>query len=175
MHDEPFETVDWSTIPGPPDYRPDNVLAALRSMLSPNAAGWAHPATMMRFAAGNDHGGTIYPAAVAATTAMLEITDRHPGPPRQAALDVLLDWWVFDPEPGYDEYVDNNGNAVNMVQAIQNTVLAASPVLQRVAADPRDPVAARGARDLLLCARHGWGSFLSRVFAVTQPMCSTYG
>jgi hypothetical protein len=54
-------------------------------MLSPKATDWADPATMMRFAAGNDHAGTIYPAGVAATAAMLELIDLHPGDTRRTA------------------------------------------------------------------------------------------
>jgi hypothetical protein len=160
VHDEPWEAVGWSAIPGPPTYRPEAVLAALRAMLSPKATDWADPATMMRFAAGNDHAGTIYPAGVAATAAMLEVIDMHLGDARSAALAVLLDWWVFDPEPGYEEYLGEKNNLVNLVLAIQDTVLAASSMLDRVASDPHDPVAGSLAAELMLCARHGWGSFV---------------
>jgi hypothetical protein len=41
----------------------------------------------------------------------------------------------------------------------QDTVLAASSMLERVASDPHDPVAGLAA-ELMLCARHGWGSFV---------------
>jgi hypothetical protein len=160
VHDEPWEAVGWSAIPGPSAYRPETVLAALRAMLSPKATAWADPATMMRFAAGNDHGGTIYPAGVAATAAMLEVIDMHPGDARRAALAVLLDWWTFDPEPGYEVFLGENKVPVNLVLAIQGTVLAASSMLERAASDPHDPVAGRLAAELMLCARHGWGSFV---------------
>lgn len=160
VHDEPWEAVDWSAIPGPATYRPETVLAALHALLSPKATDWADPATMVRFAAGNDHGGTIYPAGVAATAALLEVIDMHPGNARRAALAVLLDWWVFDPEPGYEEYLEDNKRPVNLVMAIQDAVLAASSMLERVASDPHDPVAGHLAAELMLCARHGWGSFV---------------
>ncbi|MEV4481835.1 hypothetical protein [Micromonospora coxensis] len=160
MHDEPWEAVDWSAIPGPPTYRPEAVVAALRAMLSPKGTGWAAPATMMRSAAGNDHGGTIYPAGVAATAAMLEIIDVHPGDARRAALAVLLDWWAFEPEPGYKEYLAENNLPVDLVLAIQGMILAASSMLERVASDPRDAVAGRLAAELMLCAHHGWGTIV---------------
>ncbi len=160
MHDEPWEAVSWSAIPGPPEYRPEAVLAALRAMLSPMSTDWADSATMMRFAAGNDHGGTIYPAGVAATAAMLEVIDMHPGDARRTALAVLLDWWVFDPEPGCEEFLGENKEPVNLVLGIQDTVLAASSMLERVASDPHDPVAGPLGAELMLCARHGWGSFV---------------
>jgi hypothetical protein len=159
VHDEPWEAVAWSAIPGPPEYRPERVLVALRAMVSPKTTAADDPATMMRFAAGNDHGGTIYPAGVAATAAMVEIVDLHPDS-RRTALAVLLDWWVFDPEPGYEEYLDGNNEPVNLVLAIQDTVLAASSTLERVASDAQDPASGRLAAELLLCARHGWGSFI---------------
>jgi hypothetical protein len=107
---------------------------------------------MMRFAAGNDHGGTIYSAGVAAAAAMLELIDMHAGDPRCRALAVLLDWWLFDPEPGYEQYRDGNDNRVDLVGAIQDTVLTASSMLERVATDPLDPVGGRMAAELLLCA-----------------------
>ncbi|MGW1344755.1 hypothetical protein ACWCOV_27190 [Kribbella sp. NPDC002412] len=129
-------------------------------MVSAKAGGWADPATMMRSAAGNDHGGTIYPAGVAATAALLEVIDVHPGCPRRAALAVLLDWWVFDPESGYEQYLGENNKPVSVVLAIQGTVLAASSMLERVASDLQDPTAGRLAAELILCARHGWGSFV---------------
>jgi hypothetical protein len=129
-------------------------------MLSPRVTDRADPATMMRSAAGNDHGGTIYPAGVAATAAMLEVIDMHPGDARRAALAVLLDWWVFDPEPGCEEYLGGNSKPVSLVSAIQDMVLAASPMLERVASDANDPASGRLAAELVLCARHGWGSFV---------------
>jgi hypothetical protein len=91
---------------------------------------------------------------------MLELIDLHPGDAGRTALAVLLDWWLFDPEPGYEEYLDSNNQPVNLVLTIQATVRAASPMLERVTSDMHDPRSARPAADLLLCARDGWGSYI---------------
>jgi hypothetical protein len=137
------------------------VATAFRALLAPRANDWADAATMMRFAVGNDHGGTIYPAAVAATAAMLDIIKVHPDRPRHTALGVLLDWWAsFDPEPDYEEYLDAAGERVDVVASMRHTVLGAAHVLERVATDRRDAVGGGLAAELLTCARSGWGVWI---------------
>jgi hypothetical protein len=152
--------IDWALIPGPPEYRPNEVAVALRAVLAPQASDWTDAATMMRFAAGNDHRGTIYPAAARATEVLLEIAATEPGQACRTALAVLLDWWCFDPEPGYEHYIDATGEQVDLVDAIQRAVLATTVQLQQMAADPRDPVSARMAAELMACAHHGWGTWI---------------
>jgi hypothetical protein len=160
---ERWQEIDWSAIPGPPEYRPDTVATAFRALLAPHPDDRADPATMMRFAVGNDHGGTIYPAAVAATAAMLDIIEVHPGQPRRAALGILLDWWAsFDPEPDYEEYLDAAGERVDVVAAIRRAVLGATHVLEHTQEDQRDAVAGRLAAELLACARSGWGVWIEQ-------------
>jgi hypothetical protein len=97
-------------------------------MLAPHADAWAGLATRMRSAVGNDHAGTVYPAATAVAAEMLDIIATRPGRPRRAALDVLLDWWTsVVAEPGYETYLDEAGQTVHVVVAIRTTVLAARP------------------------------------------------
>ena len=158
---ERWQDIVWSVIPGPPEYRPDRVATAFQALLVPHGDDWADAATMMRCAVGNDHGGTIYPAAVAATEAMLDIIEAHPGRPRRTALGVLLDWWAsFDPEPGYEEYLDTTGQRVDVLAAMQRTVLDASQALEQVSADRNDTVSDGLAAELLTCARSGWGVWI---------------
>src|SRR2546423_14772067 len=113
---------------------------------------------MMRFAVGNDHGGTIYPAAVEATRAMLDIIAARPGRPRGTALGVLLDWWSgFDPEPGYEQYRTADGERVDLISAMRDTILQGREVLQQAGADTRDPNGGRLATQLWTCVQAGWG------------------
>src|SRR5262249_25940266 len=115
-------------------------------------------AEMMRFAVGNDHGGTIYPAAVEATRAMLDIIAAYPGEPRTVALCVLLDWWTgFDPDPEYEQYHTAEGERVDLISAMRNTILGGRQVLQQAATDTRDPKSGRLAAELWTCAQAGWG------------------
>lgn len=158
-----WQEIDWSAIPGPPEYRPDTVATAFRALLAPHTDDRADPATMMRFAVGNDHRGTIYPAAVAATAAMLDIIKVRPDRPRHTALGILLDWWAsFDPEPGYEEYLDAAGERVDVVAAIRRTVLGATHMLEQVQKDQRDAVGGRLAAELLTCARSGWAIWIEQ-------------
>lgn len=155
---ERWMDIDWSAIPGPPEYRPDRVVRAFQALLHPTAEDWSDAGTMMRFAVGNDHGGTIYPAAVEATRAMLDIIAAYPGQPRAVALCVLLDWWSsFDPEPGYERYHTAEGDHVDLVSAMRDTILSGQEVLQHAVADTRDLKSGPLARQLWTCAQAGWG------------------
>jgi hypothetical protein len=109
----------WPAIPGPPEYRPDHVVRAFQALLHPAAEDWSDAGTMMRFAVGNDCGGSIYPAAVEATRVMLDLIAAYPGEPRTVALYVLLDWWAgFDPEPGYEQYDTAETGRVDLMSAM---------------------------------------------------------
>lgn len=155
---EGWMDIDWAAIPGPPEYHPDHVVRAFQALLHPTAEDWSDAGTMMRFAVGNDCGGSIYPAAVEATRAMLDLIAAYPGEPRTVALCVLLDWWAgFDPEPGYEQYDTAEAGRVDLISAMRDTVLNRREVLQQAATDPRDPRGARLAAQLWTCAQAGWG------------------
>jgi hypothetical protein len=151
--------VDWSAIPGPDLYDGREVAAALRAMRQPGPKDWADPAQMMRSAAGNDHAGTIFPAAVQATEEMLRLIE-NPGDARAIAFGVLLDWWGgFEPEPGFERVDDGSGGTIGLTDAVAHRVTAATELLARVAADETDPSSA-AARDLLRVVAAGWGTWV---------------
>jgi hypothetical protein len=104
---------------------------------------------------GNDHAGTLYPAAVAGTDVLLEIITEHPGLPRQTALCVLLDWWgCIQPEPGYESYTDHEGETIDVITAIVERVRQAVGTPQTIAEQDSN---ARGlARELLRAQGQGW-------------------
>lgn len=155
---ERWMAVDWSAIPGPPEYRPDQVMRAFRALLNPSAEDWSDAGHMMRVAVGSDCGGTIYPAAVEATLAMLEIIAGYPGRPRAVALGVLLDWWAgFDPHPGYEQYRTAGGQRVDLIAAMRDTVLSGRDVLHHAGADANDLTSGRLATQLWACVEAGWG------------------
>jgi hypothetical protein len=111
-----------------------------------------------RSAVGNDHAGTLYPAAVAATNRLLDIIEHRPGAPRRAALNVLLDWWgTFQPEPGYETFQDDHGAVVELLPALMKEVAAAKPLIESIPGS--DPVASKPARVLVQCIGAGWVPF----------------
>jgi hypothetical protein len=154
---ERWMEVDWSAIPGPPEYRPERVVLAFRALLNSSAEDGSDAGAMMRCAVGSDCGGTIYPAAVEATRAMLDIIAEYPGRPRVGALCILLDWWSgFEPEPGYEQYRTAGGERVDLIVAMRETVLRGRDVLQQASADTGG-LGGRLAAELWTSAEAGWG------------------
>jgi|ERR1700722_7402382 hypothetical protein len=148
---------DWDEIPGPMYYRPSEVEPAINS-LAETTVEEGDVGARLRRAVGNDHAGTLYPAAVAATNRLLDIIEHRAGAPRRAALNILLDWWgTFQPEPGYGTFQERNGTNVELVPTVMEEVAAAKAVIERIPAS--DPIARKSALILLQCIETGWVPF----------------
>jgi hypothetical protein len=148
------QAIDWAALPGPRWYRPEAVAEAFANLLTttPNDLDQGGG---IRSAVGNDHAGTLYPAAVTGTDVLLEIIANHPGPPRNTALGVLLDWWgCFQPEPGFESYTDQKGETIYVIAAIVGRVRQAVGLLQVIAEQDSN---ARGLiRELIRAQSQGW-------------------
>ncbi|MER6174905.1 hypothetical protein [Streptosporangium sp. NPDC001681] len=154
-----MEMVDWSRIPGTCWYRPEDAQAAVEVLAHSASAGQAVRALAdLRSTVSNDHAGTLYPAAVPATSVFLRVISDRPGPPRQEALNTLLDWWgCFQPEPGFETYEDPSSGSVALIEGITSRVRSAADVLHRVMDDPSEGGGHRpGARLLLAKLDRGW-------------------
>lgn len=146
--------VEWAAIPGPLWYQPETVAEAFASLIN-TARGGHDPGHAVRSAVGNDHAGTLYPAAVIGTDVLLDIIARYPGPPRNIALGVLLDWWgCFQPEPGFESYIDQVGQTVHVIPAIVRRVRLAVGTLQGIA--EQDAGARRLIQELITVQHQGW-------------------
>jgi hypothetical protein len=146
--------IAWSAIPGPEYYDARLAESAFEGLLDP-APSARDAAASLRRAVGNDHAGTLYPAAVAATKWLVELIEANPGKPRDVAISVLLDWWgMFQAEPGYEVFIDSHGETVELIPAIMEFVESARPVIEAIAVD--DPGAAKKAGLLLKCLDAGW-------------------
>lgn len=118
-----WTTLDWSAVPGPAWYRPEAAAGAVQALAAAVSADGAALA-VGRFvdAVGNDHRGTLYPAAVPAVHVLLKVIRDLPGKPRIEALGVLLDWWgCFAPEPGYT-LQDDDGRPVEVTEAVEREI-----------------------------------------------------
>ncbi|MEV4399582.1 hypothetical protein [Nonomuraea sp. NPDC049607] len=147
-------TMEWAAIPGPQWYQPETVSEAFTSLIK-TARGGDDPGHAIRSAIGNDHAGTLYPAAVIGTDVLLDIIVRYPGPPRKIALAVLLDWWgCFQPEPGFESYTDQGGQTVHVIPAIVQRVRLAVGTLQVIA--EQDAGARRLIQELIAVQHQGW-------------------
>lgn len=152
--------VDWAAFPWPEpgDGNRRHILGALRAVVEPHPKDWTDAGTLVRSAVGNDHRGTIYPAAVAMTEQLLIVARDYPGDPRCVALGVLDQWWSgFQPERGLERYTDANGARVAVIHEIARLLSEATHLLTRIAADPTDPSGAALARNLLTVIPLGWG------------------
>ncbi|MFI6906960.1 hypothetical protein ACIBKY_37270 [Nonomuraea sp. NPDC050394] len=144
------QAVDWAAIPGPEWYQPETVPEAFAALRRDMEHGGR-----IRSVIGNDHAGTLCPAAVAGTDVLLEIIAERPGPPRQIALCVLLDWWgCFQPEPGFETFIGPGGETVDVIAAIVERVGRAAGTLRVIS--ERDSNARGLIRDLLRAQSQGW-------------------
>ena len=154
-----MDHMDWHRIAGPAWYLPDAVRAAMEALAgSIDARQAARALADLRYAVTNDHAGTLYPAAVPAVGVLLEAIGERPGPPRQEALNALLDWWgCFRPEPGFEIYEDPSTGSVGLIAGIMRRVREAREMLHRVADDPSEGGGHRpGVRLLLARLDEGW-------------------
>jgi hypothetical protein len=153
--------VRWAAFPWP-DTRADNeehILAALRAVMKPSRKDWSDAGTLVRFSVGNDHRGSIYPAAVAMTEILLFIAREYTGEPRRVALSVLEDWWGgYEPEGGFESFVNGDGARIPVIPAIMRQIIGATSLLNDIAAIESDHVAAAIARNLLTVIPLGWGN-----------------
>ncbi|GAA3149187.1 hypothetical protein [Nonomuraea roseoviolacea] len=148
------QAVDWAAIPGPKWYRPEDIVKAFDDLLG-SASSDRDEGYGIRSALGNDHAGTLYPAAVAGTDLLLEVIADHPGLPRRIALCVLLDWWgCFQPEPGFESYTGQEGETIDVIAAIVERVGRAAGTLRAIA--ERDPDTRGLIRELITAHSHGW-------------------
>ncbi|GAA3122245.1 hypothetical protein GCM10010466_11400 [Planomonospora alba] len=153
-----MEQVDWARMTGPPWYLPEAARAAMERLARSVADQQAARALAdLRCAVTNDHAGTLYPAAVPATDVFLQAIGERPGPPRQEALDALLDWWGWSPEEGSETYEDPLTGSVGLAEGLMGRVRDAADMLRRVADDPSGGGGHRpGAKLLLARLDEGW-------------------
>ena len=132
-----MDAIDWSRVAGSRWYRPEYAQAAVDVLRdSPSAEAAATAVAHLRYAVSNDHAGTLYPAAVPATTVFLEVIAAHAGPARGEAVDALLDWCgCFVADPGFEVYDDPERGPVDVREGIVERVRAAAEMLRRVAQD----------------------------------------
>ncbi len=154
-----MDAVDWSRITDAPAYRSELARAAVDALRgSPSAEHAARAVADLRYAVSNDHAGTLYPAAVPATTLFLKVIAAQPGPARMEALDALLDWWgCFVADPECDIYDDPERGPVDVCEGVAERVRAAADMLRRVAEDPSAGGHHRSAaKELLQNLDAGW-------------------
>ena len=127
--------------------------------MEPARKDWSDAGTLVRIGVGNDHRGSIYPAAVAMAEVLLFIAKEYQGGPRRVALSVLDDWWSgYEPEEGFESFVDADGARIAVIPAIVRQLTDAIDLLNYISADASDPVAATLARNLLTVIPLGWGN-----------------
>lgn len=140
-------------------YSSELARAAVDALRDPRSAEHAARAVAdLRYAVSNDHAGTLYPAAVPATTLFLEVIADQPGPARREALDALLDWWgCFVADPECEIYDDPWRGPVDVCEGITERVRMAADMLRRVAEDPSAGGHHRpAAKELLQNLDAGW-------------------
>ncbi|XVU28788.1 hypothetical protein ACQPZJ_17535 [Actinoplanes sp. CA-054009] len=130
--------VNWAAYAMPPSeqwYRPEEIPAAFRSLLSVSSQAEASAAChRMLFAVGNNHAGLLYPAAVPATSLLTRIVQEQPGWIRWAALEILTEFVAFDVDRA--EFTDPEGLPVQAKNAILAAILEIHDDLVRLSRSP---------------------------------------
>jgi hypothetical protein len=67
-----MDAVEWASIPGPKYYDPEKAEDAFAYLVKPGSD-TRGAASSIRSAVGNDHAGTLYPAAVTAVRRLFEV------------------------------------------------------------------------------------------------------
>src|SRR5262245_50085023 len=97
--------VDWERFPGPEDYQPAAVppaLEALRNATDEASGQKAYHRVL--YAVGNNHRGTLYPAAVAVVGIVFEVARTGSETAKAAALETAVELASFCPEPGFETF-----------------------------------------------------------------------
>jgi hypothetical protein len=132
--------IDWTQFPGPRWYDPASVPEAFEALLSVDSEVAAESAyNRMLFAVGNNHAGTLYPAAAAAVHEVLRIAEERAGWVRSAALEILFELLRFAPEPDFATFERRDGAVVDVKLEIALAAHRAAPFLLRVLESPDSP------------------------------------
>lgn len=118
--------IAWSSYPGPEAYKPDEVspaLSACEAVTSRASALKTYHRVL--FAVGNNHAGTVYPAAAAAAPILLRLALESDGWLQWLGFEVLVELVLFEAEPGYEEFVNAEGVRVRVKDNIRETIWAA--------------------------------------------------
>jgi hypothetical protein len=133
--------IDWTVFSGPADHRPSDVPRALAALADAADAIHAEVAYhQMLSAIGNDHRGTLYPAAAASMLIELALAEQRWT--RWAATQVLIDMMTsFEPEPGFDIVRSADGTSVDVRHVVRSQISAAArDVRVLIAAEPESEV-----------------------------------
>lgn len=127
-----IEAVDWSAVPGPPDwYEPDRVATGLRALAGATNRVQAAEAGSLLGCGGivHDHGGAVFPAAAAAAPLLLDIAQQGHPVAREAALGLLDEALSFRPRAGYERVRTPYGRSVRICCAIAHHLRARAAFL----------------------------------------------
>lgn len=128
--------VDWHAIPGPPGwYDPDVVAASLRDLAAAtNANSAAKPfAALTNHGLVHNHSSTVYPAAVAAAPALLDILEHGHRVARDLAGQLLSLAMFLPPRTGYARVDTDYARAVPICCAVAHHVRSRRGIFPRFA------------------------------------------
>lgn len=137
--DDESRQISWDEFPGPPYYAPrevDGALASLRTVHDKRSANDAY--NRILFAVGNNHRGTLYPAAAAAAPKVLEIALSGEGIVRTTALDVVMDLLLFAAEPGFEKFKRVDGLNGDVKDEIKTSIRQEEERLVGLVLDKRE-------------------------------------
>lgn len=150
-----FSEIDWTQLPGPKWYKPTSVPKAFHALLLADDEASAREACNdMLFAVGNNHAGSLYPAAAVAVHEVLRIAEERTGWVRSAALDILSLLVEFGAEPDFATFQRADGSVIDVELEIVLAVCHAAPFFLHVLGDGDMPVLDRIHALLVLDSGH---------------------
>jgi hypothetical protein len=118
-----LNSVRWQDIPGPEDYDPSAVIPALLSIGSvTDMNSLNETSNRCLYALGNNHRGTLFPAAIWAVPFLAWYAVEGRGWVRFAALDILTDAMCFDADGEFPEVEVGDGTRVTLQQGVRDAL-----------------------------------------------------
>jgi hypothetical protein len=151
VFDGPDESYSGQDVPaGKFVYRPENVAPALDRLFTASTSDDAERGYhAVLDSVGHNHSGVMYPAAIAATRALIFIAEAGPPTATARAMDALIDLSTsFEPLPEFSEHAYPSGEVVDVRSEIVESIHATKSVFLALA-HHTDPSIARLARELI--------------------------
>ncbi len=162
---------DWKDFPGPSSYDPaalPPMLASFYSVASKQDEDYVYDGLL--FAIGNNHAGTLYPAAVAVAPLVIEQLLTSMGWRQSVASEILIELLVFSAEPGFEQFRVGGAPPIELEKAIRSEVRNHwSELLERMAAPDTQERVRVNLLDALECFGESLGELGSVLRAIPEP------
>lgn len=136
-----LKAVDWEGFQRPPHDRSAHLpksIESLAKLSDPKESQQTYDRVLHDV--GNNHAGTLYPAAVAAVDFIAEVALEGPtSQARQCAAEILIDMNIFDAEPGFEVVAQPDAPQGNLTDLVRSKIHRSRNAFDRMAKLDSEP------------------------------------